>query len=142
MEGFFIKKYVPSIGKASWQRKELGEEIQASSPKDNKVLLFDFFVFLTEAEPPFWEFLDLALSSELAFTTTPSFNSSSWPMALRLLFDLTLGLDEEEKDSPWEADFELAVGAFDEDWAELAVALSSFGSGNGGRPFSIYKKKS
>ena len=123
--------------------KELNEEkVQVSSPKDNKVL-FDFFVFFTEAVPffwEFWEFLDLVLSSELLAFMTPSFNSSSWPMALRLLFDLILGLDEEEKESPWEAeDFELVVvGSFDEDWVELAIALSSaFGSGIGESPFSI-----
>jgi len=44
----------------------------------------------------------------------PSFNSSSWPTALRLLFDLRLDLDE-EKESPREPDFELDVGSFDED---------------------------
>jgi hypothetical protein len=87
-------------------------EIQVSSPKDNNVLLFDFFAFFTEAEPPpFWGFLDLALSSELIDFMTPSLNSSSFR-----LFDLMPGLDEpeEEKESPCEAeDFEL--GSFDED---------------------------
>ena len=60
-------------------------------------------------------------------------------MALRLLLDLILSLDEEEeKERPWEAeeDFELDVGSFDEDWVELS---SAFGSGIGGRPFSITK---
>lgn len=124
-------------GKPHDNAKNWTKEIQVSSPKDNKVL-FDFFDFFTEAEPPFWEFLDL--SSELTFMT-PSFNSSSWPLALRLLFDLILVLDEEEKESPWEAeDFEPAVGSFDdEDWVESSVALSAFGSGIGGRPFSITK---
>lgn len=120
--------------------EELDSENQVSSPKDNKVL-FDFFAFLTEAEP--WEFFSLALSSELAFMI-PSFNSSSWPMALRLVFDLTLDLDEEEKESPWEPDLELDVGSFKVDWEALeftlsAIASSAFGSGSGGRPFSITK---
>lgn len=61
-------------------------------------------------------------------------------MGLRFLFDLILGLEEEEKESPWEAeDFELVDGSFDEDWVELAGALSSFGTGIGGRPFSVTK---
>ena len=125
-------------GKPLDNREELDKNFffQVSSPKDNNWVLFDFFAFFTEAEPspPFWEFLDLDLPSELAAFMTPSLNSSS----LRL-FDLILGLDEEEKESAWEAE---DFGSFDEDWVvELAVAssLSAFGSGIGGRPFSITK---
>jgi len=97
-----------------------------SSPKESRVF-FSFLAFLAEllvdSLPPF-----------LVFSETIS---SSWLVAFRL-FDLKLALDEDAKESPWEADLEV------DDFASLASlsllsstsATTLAGSGRGGKPFS------
>jgi len=94
-----------------------------SSPKESRVF-FSFLAFLAEllvdSLPPF-----------LVFSETMS---SSWLVAFRL-FDLKLALDEDAKESPWEADLEV------DDLASLSLLSSTSattvaGSGRGGKPFS------